>query len=260
MLVHQIGAANGQTKGCPELGLQGSEGHVEAVPSLIDVVADQPSVQIAGAPRHGLSTLVPDHGQGQRGECSPQERALHPLAQAGAFSLQQGEENAHRCPQRARQVSHGRAGDGGWPVARPGQVEQAGQACIVQVVSGPFTVGTFGPIAAQRTVDEAGIHLGQRLVSQIQAFHHAGAKAFQEYVGSFDEPQQDGPSLVRFEVQGEALFAAVKGAKEKAFAAFRVDGRHVAGPVAAAGTLDLDDLKAQVGQDAGAVGTGKQSG
>ena len=204
LLIQQILAANSLTKDGPELGFQGREGHVLAILGLVDVVADHAPIHLASAPGYWMPTLVIGYGERQEGQGSTEQRSIHPLSLPRAFPIQEGKEDAHSGPHGAGEVGHRHAGHRGWPVARPGQVEQAGQALVVQVVTRPHPVGPGRPVSTEGAVDKPGIGPGQLVVSQAQAFHHAGAKALQEYVGGTDESQQDGPPLVRFEIQCEA--------------------------------------------------------
>ena len=101
-------------------------------------------------------------------------------------------------------------------------------------------------------MDQAGELLGQHVfVAQAPFFHGTGLKILDQYIGGFEQAQQDGLARRLAHVQGDGAFVAVD-ADEVAGIAL-VEGRAPVTHFVALRGLDLDDLGAVVGQNHGAV-------
>ena len=96
------------------------------------------------------------------------------------------------------------------------------------------------------------------LVAEAHFAHGAGAQVLHHHVGAQDQLLKDLLPAGVAQVQRQALFVAVVAheARRLPGAVFFGEGRHGAPGVAAARTLDLDDLGAGIGQQQSAIGAG----
>ena len=93
----------------------------------------------------------------------------------------------------------------------------------------------------------------QRAIIELQTPHHARAKILDQDIGGCDQPADDVDRVGRFQVEHEALLADIELAEGGAAAvAQRRPGPHRL----AFGGLDLDDLRAHVGQHPRAMRAG----
>ena len=122
---------------------------------------------------------------------------------------------------------------------------------VVQIMPRPVVRRPGLTIAADRTVDKAGIERRKRLIVDAQPRGHARAITLDHDVRPFGQPQESRAVCVVLEVQGDALLAAVHGGKEA--------GEHGARGVAR-GTFDLDDLGPHLGQLLRGIGSGQKLG
>ena len=128
---------------------------------------------------------------------------------------------------------------------------------VVEVMSADLRKGSVLPPAGKRAIDQPRIDVAQRLVIGAQPRRHAGPEAFDQHIGGFDQLVQDGTSRIGFQVDDDALLAAVAAAKENAHPLNQ--RRHPAGVVAALRVFDLDDFGAQVAQQHRADGAGQEA-
>ncbi len=105
--------------------------------------------------------------------------------------------------------------------------------------------------AADRGVDEPGVALGEPLVADAEAVHHAGAEVLDQHVGAVDQATEHLEALLLLEVDHHAALAAVDALEVAAVGAVPAGlGRergHLARAVAA-GRLDLHHVGALVGE------------
>src|SRR5579884_3413448 len=146
---------------------------------------------------------------------------------------------------------------------QPAGLEQAAHGLGDDVVSRPVAVraevARVAAEAADTGVDQARVLLPECLVADTQALGETRFEVLDHDVGGADEVLVDGPALGLGDVEGDRLLVAVEaqvvsGVLLAGLVAF--DGRHLAGRIALAGALDLDDFRALVGQDHGAVRPG----
>ena len=118
-----------------------------------------------------------------------------------------------------------------------------------QVVEGRLArPRSAGPVAAQRAADDARVAMAQLLVGEPQPRRTVAAQVAEQRVRHLDEVAEDRAALGRPQVQCEAALAAVERLEEEAVLLLGVR-RHVASHVAADGRiLDLDDVRAEVGE------------
>ena len=101
--------------------------------------------------------------------------------------------------------------------------------------------------------DDARVHGRQRGVIHAQFFLHIGPPVFDHHIGVLDQPHQDVQCTGLLEVQGHRTLVAVDVLK---VAAAAVGGEHGFVGVNARRGFDADDVCAEVGQHAHAVGAG----
>ena len=96
----------------------------------------------------------------------------------------------------------------------------------------------------------------QRAVVQLQPSHHAGAKIFDQDIGVGDKPADDFDRVRRFQIENEAFLADIELAEGGAEQPLRTGGRvRIVSPSAG---LDLDDLRAHVGEHPRAMRAGNR--
>ena len=119
-------------------------------------------------------------------------------------------------------------------------------------------IGAGLPEGRDRAIDQARVERRQRRVIRTEPAHDAGAVALDEDVGGAAKGAKRRPSRGRFEVEDDALLAAVQRAEEdRGVAVALSDG--TAG-IALARRLDLDHLGAVIGERQGQIGAGQESG
>ena len=117
-------------------------------------------------------------------------------------------------------------------------------------------VGTDGPEARERHVDQPLVLRTEVVGPDAEALDHTGAEVLHHHVGAGDEAVQDLAAGVGVHVDGDAALATIAHLVERAHA---VD-RHadVATDVAEARTLDLHDVGTLIGQERDRVRTGER--
>ena len=108
--------------------------------------------------------------------------------------------------------------------------------------------------ARHRQIDDARFALGDRVVAEAQAVDHAGTEALQEHIGALDQPPQDGAAIVLLQVERDGALAQVGGQRIGALVA--IHHAEIARPVADTGRLHLDDVRAILGEQHGAIRAG----
>src|SRR5216683_1300174 len=118
------------------------------------------------------------------------------------------------------------------------------------------------PEARDRAVDEVGLDRCHRGVAQAELLDDAGGEVLDEHVGHAAEVGDHPAALRVAQVDRHALLARVDADEVGGLVgAPRLDLEVVlAHVVAVAGPLDLDDPRAQVREQAGAVGAGQDAG
>ena len=215
--------------------------HLLAVAGLEGLV-DRPG---AGAGRHGLRFAprradaghVLRHEEGRRLE----QRRLHELPPAGRLTLLQRAEDADDRIAAAHDVDDRGAG-AQRPAGRAGHVGKPGHELHHLVERGPVLIGP-GEEALERGEDEARVDPAQRLPAAAEPLHGAGGVILDHHIGLRGEPVDDLPAAVRLEIDGQRTLVAVEAAEEAGG-----ETRQAAGLVAVGRGLDLDDVRAEVGE------------
>ena len=105
-------------------------------------------------------------------------------------------------------------------------------------------------VAGDRAVDQARIERRESLVVDAEALGHAGPEVVHEHVRRLDQPQQRFAAFGTLEIEHDAQLAAID-AEERAI--LRLQRRRILAQVVAARRLDLDDVRALVGEQRAAV-------
>ena len=121
------------------------------------------------------------------------------------------------------------------------------------VVGGQPAVRTVLPEAVQADVDQARVAGEHRRRLDAQRGELLGTDAVHENVGGVDQLHQRRASFFALEVEHGAALAAVDAHEDGAHASFR--GRTGEARGVALGGLDLDDVRAVVGEDLARIGT-----
>ena len=119
--------------------------------------------------------------------------------------------------------------------------------CVGRTLGG----GTGLAVAGDRAIDQPRIDLAQRLVAEPEAVHHAGAEILDQDIGFRDQPMNERDRIGILEVEREASLSRIELAEIGAVA---VADRRAQPHVVAFRRLDLDHLRADVGQQPRAIG------
>ena len=187
------------------------------------------------------------------GDLRMQQGGMNPLPLAGDFALQQSRQDAQRRIQAGTHVGHRQAGAHGSGFSMAGDRHQAAHALqnLVKTRSpGVRAVLTKTRDAGQ---DDARVHGRQRGVIHAQFFLHIGPPVFDHDIGVLDQPHQDVQGAGLFEVQGHRALVAVDVLE---VAAAAVGGKHGFIGINARRGFDADDVCAEIGEHAHAIGAG----
>ncbi len=196
-----------------ELRLDRAEADV-AVGAFEDVVerrgAEEEIARRIVAPGHRAAALVDERREG--GHAIDHRRIDH-LPAAAAVLLSgfeqcaddaEGEEHraaAHVADERGR--DHRR-------FARPaGQRHRARQRDVVDVVAGRLRKRAMLAPTGDPSIDELRVACRHGIGAESQALHHAGAKAFDQHVGAFDQRPGHLAAALAFQIERHRSFAAV---------------------------------------------------
>ena len=256
----EVRPPQGVAQQVPELLLERAHRHVAAIGRLVHPVAGHAAAQqiLAARPHPAAGEHLGEREDRVR-EARIGHRHVHVTPQAAALGIEQGDHDAHhRAHGAAEQIADLHVGQRGRAACSADLVEHAGVAEVVDVVTGTQGVGAGLAIAGDAAQHDARVALGQHLVAEAEARHHARAKAFDDDVGGLDQAQEQRAPFGLLEVQAQAALVAVDDLVEPArVAAHRAHGARV---VAGAGVFDLDDVGAVIGQMLGGQGAGKEAG
>src|SRR5262249_20067586 len=175
------------------------------------------------------------------------------LSLAGAVAVAQGRQCADRRVQggvtvdeRGRRTE--RPPDGG-----TGQRHEPAHRLAQRIESGAVAIGPVLPEPRYRDEDDARLELAQTLVAEPHLLHDAGSEILQHDVGFRHERREDLLAALGAHVETEALLAAVIDREIDALSTH--DGLGAAG-FFTADFLDLDDLRAEIGEDHAAARAG----
>ncbi len=217
--------------------------------AVVEAGAHARALRRAGDARlAGDRVLAAPHGRGQRPAHQPdlaaEQRGLDLLPDAGRLGAIEAGEHAAERQDRA-----GLVGDRD----DPGLERQAGHRIGLGdaaerlrhgIGAGQARMRAFRPVAGDRDVDDLRVDPFQVLVAEAVLLGRAGAEVLSEDVGALDEAVEDLAPFRGFQIEGEALHAAVVGLEIGAGEAG--NAARLARVVADLRNLDLDDLRAQI--------------
>src|SRR5262245_28702650 len=126
------------------------------------------------------------------------------------------------------------------PVSVAGHVHDAGERLRDVIVASEMRQGTLAAKGRDRTHNEAGIELSERLVIQTSSFHDARAVVLDNHIDLRDECANQLDAFRLAEVYAEAFFAAVL--LDEVHTATVFEKRQSARRVPTLGLFDLDNL------------------
>src|SRR5262249_5225391 len=159
--------------------------------------------------------------------------------------------------QAAGDVADGRAALGRRPARLSGDAHHAAERLHDQVVGRLATPRPRLPKAGGRRVDQTGIFYLQSLVAEAQPFERTGPEVLNQHVGAADHAPQQGTVGVALEVERDALLAAVE--RHEISRLLPEERREAARVVAPVGVLNLDDARAEFGEQHRAVRPGEDA-
>ena len=130
-----------------------------------------------------------------------------------------------------------------------------------RVVAALVVLRAVLPEAADRGVDDVGLHRPDGGVAHAPLVHGPGAEVLHDDVAAPGEVEEHLPALVGPQVEAEAALVAVDvGVGERQRRVRPRQQRRQAADDLTAGQLDLDDVGAQIGEDAAAHRAGQRGG
>ena len=162
--------------------------------------------------------------------------------------MQCGEHAKREAPATAH-VPHREAHIHGVVAGVAGHAHRAAERLHDAVERGTRGVWAVLSEPGERGRDDGRVDLLERLVVYPQAFEDAGAEVVQHHVRLRGERVERLASEVGLEVERDAALVAVEAEEVGALAVQEV-GAELAGGVTGAGLLDLDDVRAEVGEQA----------
>ena len=180
-------------------------------------------------------------------------------ALAGAVAADQSGDDSAVAEDAAQDVGDGGADPGGAAVFGAGSVHDPGDRLDDGVVGGLLVHGTVLAEPGDGADDQPRVLLDQVGRVQAEPGHDAGPEILDHHVGPRDHRLDQGKITGVLQVQGDAFLAEVR---EPVVLRDAVGGEwsHQAGVVAGAGTFDLDDPGAGVGEHASARRAGQDPG
>ncbi len=237
-----------------------------------DIEQPVPGLERAGGCRREV--VVPHRGRRMAGDEKVRDDPTH--RREGAIEHRNVDERAlaggAAADQRARHGecsgnSSDRVGDRITDAKRcavlvAGDAHDARQALDDLVVRGRVLQRAFLPVPGDRAVDQRRIDLGELLVSQPEATHHAGPEVLDQHVGVADEPSQDVATAIRLQIDRDRLLAAVLCQERRTHQLLvqRRIGAKLARKVPRFGKLQLDDLRAEQAELIGTERSGEDIG
>ncbi len=174
-------------------------------------------------------------------------------------ALEQRGEHAERRPGAGALVDQGRADACAGAAGLAGHRDQPACRLHQRVVAGLVAERPDVAVRAHGAVDEPWVALPEGARAETELLGEPRPEALEEDVGAVDEPEQRLAAARLAERERKRALPCIGGEEHRALAV--PEGRPP-GPavVAGVGTLHLDDVGAQRGQDLGAVGAGDRGG
>ncbi len=255
----KIGTAQRSQKILNELHLLPGQHKLTTVGRLIEAVEGRAA---GGALLLDVGLLALGKGAADHIGAGRHQRLMHGdvdiIAAAGGLATQQRHQHAREAMQAAYQISDRNAGDRRPSVVAQGQAQHAGHGFERQVVRHPAGIGAGLAERADRAIDDARVLGAHRVVADAEARRDTGPERLHDHVSLAGETKQVGAAGFALEVEHDALLAAPHVAEKHRGAL--VLRQNVAAGIALSRRLDLDHLRAVVGQRGGEIGTRQEPG
>jgi hypothetical protein len=177
------------------------------------------------------------------------------LALAGPLPVEQGVAEGREAVHRRGVVGHGEADGRRRPVRVPGEGHDTRGRLDDPVEAGPVGPGAGLPVGRDRDHHDSRVQLAQGLVVQVASLQHPDGEVLDDHVATGHELAQDAQAVLGVPVDAEALLAPVVLDVDTRPAV--LDPLQEPARVAVGRQFDLDDLGAQLGQQAGDPGSGQ---
>jgi hypothetical protein len=164
---------------------------------------------------------------------------------------QHGERGVARVGDMVRKI---RAGARRLAFRQTGQILQDGQRSDRKPETQLFMLRASGSLQRHRYIDEVRPDLPDGIITQSELLHDAGREIVGNDVAASDEPTREFLTSGIIEIDGDAALAAVSVGKVAAAIDARLPvAERPAAPqsIQPLGALDLDDLRAEIGQQLG---------
>ena len=182
------------------------------------------------------------------------------LTLAGALAVEERRQDPVDHVHRADLIGQPGAGGDRRAVAGTGSRREPRETLDQHVLSRTVHIWARLAVARAGAVDDRGVGLAEVIIAVAETVEDAGAEVLDHDVGGLGHAHDDLADLWRFEVERDRSLVAVPREEVRAFAVADPLGeeRHRAEHVAGPHTLDLDDVRAHVGQKLGREGTLQQ--
>ncbi|MCY1228154.1 hypothetical protein D9M72_404520 [compost metagenome] len=231
-----------------------------AVGRRVAVVRHMHEVAVADAFGHMARQQVHRRHVVEQRDLRVEHRDIDMLALAGLVAFHQRGQHAHRAEHAAAEVADRDAAARGARLGRAGDRHAAAHRLHHLVEGRALRVRAGLAEAGDRAGDDARVHRGKRGVVDAQPLGDADAEVVEHHVGLAHEIEKHRLAGRRLEVDAHALLVAVEREVVRAHAVARIVRvvlQQAARAFTAAGRLDLDGARAEVGQQHGAVGAGQ---
>ena len=169
------------------------------------------------------------------------------MALAGRPLVMQGGQHAHRAEHAGHDVADRRTGlERRMAFAVSGRTHQPAHPLGDQVDTAEMGVGARAAEAGDAAIDQAGVDLLQRFVTEAQSVHRVLEKILDQHVDLADQRAEDVFAAFVLQIYGDAALVAVDHHEGGRLAL--VGGHEAAGVVAAARPFHLDDVGAEIGE------------
>src|SRR5665213_2567536 len=265
-LIQELGRAQRRAKGAEEGVPRAGQGD-ETVGRRIDAEGQQEGVVVALRSRNLMAEGILVHDPLADAEHRIDHGHVEELALPRRARMQHRADDAQRRIERRHGVADA------WPdldrlaAGQAGDPHHAAHGLGDHVIGRPVEVRTVAGArvaeAADGGIDQLRMQRRQGLVGQAQPVHHPDAEVFDDDVELRDQRLDQLDPFRGFQVDAQALLAAVDRLEIAGIAVLGiglVEGTGVARQVAAVQALDLDHLGAQVGEVLGAEGPGQRLG
>ena len=206
---------------------------------------------IAGRAFGLAAAVLEEHGQ--RFELEVDNRLEHADLHEAAFARNASTDEAGK--DSLHQVGTGtNIGDGethghgsvAGIATEPGQPAHGLQQKILAGLASP---GALAAIACDDAINNVGAQRPDRFIIEAEPFHDAGPEVVHEYIGLRDQAANIIGVLQRLKISRKALLIAIDGMKQCRLAVeFGIRDVELSANVACAGTFDLDDAGAEIGE------------